>query len=626
MDKNKINSDREILLAYDKKNGRVQAVAGMDGTGNKIKTLVPSLRNEQRFITVEKNSKELESFFKDFMTRSKNPDDIVFYRSDLNGLKKGAEILAGLSKYAPESPALAHYRVNPQVYLGQSQEQASKVLLTPGEDGKLKAVAGMEKDGRLNTVEPTKENSDKFFQINPNGNLLDNFMQKFSSQYEHPSHTGLYAVTAGAVDKIAAFLDKIIQVNPDDKVLEPYKVKPDGEMQQSQEQGKYQPLDLNKVDWKDAEKLGLTGEGLQDTLKAMSYGHKSPGLVDIKTELDGKEVSVKARLSLEQQPDGSIKIQAHPFQEKPDFGNPFMGVQFTDKDIEQFKQTGNGGRVFDLEPVAGGGKVPSLISLDRLTNRFEAMPLSEINISATLKNAPLSEDQQAALKRGEGVLITGMDKRLKAGEEPSKIDRVVQYNAANRNFDFRFTPEQQEKHRQERAARQQQGADDKPLKTRKVDGIFIRPVQGGVELTREQFNKLCNKEPVWLEGLQKPKPKQQEGAKQVEATDKKGQKYNAWVWPDPEKGHVRHTSKHPDEIKAKAGQKVTPAEGHKTQVAVNNEGKTNEATKHAQNKGEALKPGQTNPTAKQTERKAEKEQKHISPPKPGQNKSKGRKM
>ena len=104
-----------------------------------------------------------------------------------------------------------------------------KVLLTQGEDGKLKAVKGMEQNGKLNTVDPTKENSDKFLEINPNGNVLENFMKKFSAQYEKPSHTGLYAVAASAVVNIAAFLDKIIKVQPDDKVLDPYRVQPDGQ-------------------------------------------------------------------------------------------------------------------------------------------------------------------------------------------------------------------------------------------------------------------------------------------------------------------------------------------------------------------------------------------------------------
>lgn len=494
------------------------------------------------------------------------------------------------------------------------------VLLSIGADGKVKVVAGMNKDGTLNTVDPTKENSDKFFAINSNGNPLENFMQKFSGQYEKPSHTGLYAVASKAVDKVAALLDKIIQIDPDDKVLNRYKVKPEGEPP-AESQGKYQPLDLNRVDWNEADKLGLLGDDLRDALKAMAYGHKSPGLVDIKTEIDGQSVTVKARLSLQEQPDGSIKILTHPKQEQPDFDKSFMGVTFTEKDVEQFKQTGHGGRVFDLEPVSGGDKVPSLVSLDKLTNRFEAMPVAEINIPQTLKKKPLSEEQQQGLASGKGVLIEGMQKKVKPGEAPQTMDRVVQYNAVNRNFDFRFTDEQRQQHRQERQAKQD--GKDEPLKARKVDGIWIRPVQGGVALTPEQFQDLCNKKPVFVEGMENQMQKPKGGAQQVEATDKKGQKYNAWVWPDEKAGRVRHTTKHPDEWKAIQAKKATPAEGHKTQVAVNNDGKTNEATKHSQAQGEPVKKGQTNPTAKQDAKQKQAQQRRQTPAAPRKGKSKG---
>lgn len=324
------------------------------------------------------------------------------------------------------------------------KNEEPKVFLTQGEDGKLKVIAG-EQDGKLKTVDPKKENADQFMKIDTNGNALENFFKKFSAQFSHPSHTGVYAVTSSAVDKVAAFFDKLIRIDHKDKALDPYRVKFDGKIRIEVEfTGKYQPLDLNKLNWKEVEKLGVSGENLQDALKAMVYGHKSPGLVDIKPAVEGQEFPMQARLSLEQQPDGSIKIATHPKQEQPDFEKPFMGVVFTDQDKEQFQKTGHGGRVFDLEPVAGGEKVPSLISLDKLTNRFEAMALKDIYIPQTLKNAPLSPEQQQGLKEGKAVWIEGMDKKTKQGEQPQKIDRFVQYNAASKNFDFKFSDEQRQ--------------------------------------------------------------------------------------------------------------------------------------------------------------------------------------
>ncbi len=483
-----------------------------------------------------------------------------------------------------------------------------RVLLTRGEDGKLKAIAG-EQNGKLITVDPTKENADRFLKIDTNGNALENFFKKFVSQFNHPSHTGVYAVSATAVDKVATFLDKLIRIDHKDKALDPYRVKFDGKIHMEIEfTGKYQPLDLNKLDWKEVEKLGLSGESLQDALKAMVYGHKSPGVVEVKPVIDGQEFPMQARLSLEQQPDGSLKMQTHPKQEQPDYEKPFMGVFFTEQDKEQFQKTGHGGRVFDLEPVAGGEKVPSLISLDKLTNRFEAVAMKDIYIPQTLKNAPLSPEQQQGLREGKAVWIEGMDKKVKQGEQPEKISRFVQYNATNKNFDFKFSDEQRQQFNQKRSTKQQgESQEQKIPKARKLGEIWVYSKQAGVQLNYEDFNKLCNKEPVFVEVMQ-ARPKQQEqaadasGAQKIEATDQQGQKYNAWVWIDESKGKVRHSSKHLDQVRAieakqaaKSGQNLKPAAESQTQAAVNNEGKTNEATKHT---NEPLKKGQSQPTEK----------------------------
>lgn len=502
------------------------------------------------------------------------------------------------------------------------KNEEPKVLLTQGEDGKLKVIAG-EQDGKLKTVDPKKENADQFMKIDTNSNALENFFKKFSAQFSHPSHTGVYAVCASAVDKVAAFFDKMIRIDHTDKVLDPYRIKLDGNMKiqiQVELTGKYQPLDLNKLNWKEVDKLGLSGNSLQDVLKAMVYKHKSPGLVEIKPTIEGKEYPMPARLSLEEQPDGSIKIATHPKQEQPDFDKPFMGVVFTQQDKDEFLKNGNGGRVFELE--VNGEKVPSLISLDKLTNRFEAVALKDIYIPQTLKNAPLSTEQQQGLKEGKAVWIEGMDKKINKGEQPQKIDRFVQYNAVNKNFDFKFSDEQRQQHNEQRGAKQGEGKEQKEgeekkiPKARKLGEIWVYSKQGGVQLGREDFEKLCNKEPVFVKDMESQKTKQQpdaSGAQKVEATDQKGQKYNAWVWIDESKGKVRHTSKHPDQVRAieakqaaKEGRNMKPAAESKTQVAVNNEGKTNEATKHST---EPLKKGQTQPTEKQAEKKEQKEQK-----------------
>jgi hypothetical protein len=90
--------------------------------------------------------------------------------------------------------------------------------------------------------------------------------------------------------------------------------------------------------------------------------------------------------------------------------------------------------------------------------------------------------------------------------------------------------------------------------------------------------------------------------------DKKGKLYNGYITLD--KSSWRIEFMFPKEYKAALDAKfITPDDRNKTQVAVNSEGKTNEATKHAQAIGEPLKQGQTQPTKPQAEKQtAEQEQ------------------
>ena len=109
-----------------------------------------------------------------------------------------------------------------------------------------------------------------------------------------------------------------------------------------------------------------------------------------------------------------------------------------------------------------------------------------------------------------------------------------------------------------------------------------------------------------LQQGQQPTQRQVAGVK-----DEKGVEFNGHVQPGAQ-------GKSPDKVQAKD---VTPAAENRTQVAVNTEGKTNEATKQAK---EPLKQGQDKPTAKQKEKQEKTRDKTLKADKP--KKSKGRKM
>lgn len=80
--------------------------------------------------------------------------------------------------------------------------------------------------------------------------------------------------------------------------------------------------------------------------------------------------------------------------------------------------------------------------------------------------------------------------------------------------------------------------------------------------------------------------------------DQKGQEYNAYVKVSPEEQKLRFYRWNPNK---KEG--VTPDNASKTQVAVNSQGKTNEATKQS---NAPLKKEQTQPTEKHAEQQQQK--------------------
>jgi hypothetical protein len=148
----------------------------------------------------------------------------------------------------------------------------------------------------------------------------------------------------------------------------------------------------------------------------------------------------------------------------------------------------------------------------------------------------------------------------------------LQFNADRRGLEFRFQDgwKQEQKH---------------PIEMPKT---FRKR-----ELSHEQRSSLQEGKTVYIGGL----------------TDKNGKVYSGYITLNKEDGKLGFMFPQ-DYKKAVEEGKVIPDNKHKTQVSVNTEGKTNEATKHIQ---EPLKQGQTQPTEKQME----KQQKFEKPQKKG---------
>lgn len=448
----------------------------------------------------------------------------------------------------------------------------------------LKAVAGLDKNGNLRTVNPDKANMAGFLAIDKNGNALENFFKKFLEQSQTPAHTGFYLMTQNV-------FDKIIGMQPiNAKTLEPYRVDPQQFLDKRQNQKQapahepksavpsqkndFQPIDENKINWQQAASMGINRQALEDSgqLKAMLYGHKSPSLNHLTFNLEGITFDTQARLSLKEMPDGTYNIQPHNHLKAPELDRPILGAVLSDKDKENLLTTGNAGRVIELEPVQGQ-KISALVSLDKITNRLEAAPIDKLNIPQSLKGVEFSPEQVKDLKEGKIVLVEGMTtKKSQETDNPKKFDAYIQFNAAKGSFDFSYGGLERKANQQDN--QQQQGQQNEQTNVRISQKLL------GVELTQKQQEDLRADKTIYIKGMVK---------------DGQDQPFNAYVKINHGEGKLDFYKFNPEKAK-KQGAETIPANESKTQVAVNSEGKTNEATKKIT---EPLKQGQNQPTGVQ---------------------------
>ena len=268
------------------------------------------------------------------------------------------------------------------------------------------------------------------------------------------------------------------------------------------------------------------------------------------------------QFSLRKREDGNFATVVHLIRHKADLDNPYFGVQFTKEDKENLFKTGNLGRIVDAE-FTKGEKTPVFISPDKQTNKLCAFRKEWVKVPGTYKEVQLNDDQKQRLSEGKAVHF---DNLISVKNTPFAAD--VQFNADKKYFAMSYDNEKQNR-------QQSQTSQDVPKTFRKR------------ELTEDQQSSLRESKTVYIDGL----------------VDKKNKPYCGYITLNKETNKTDFMFP-ADYKKALAAGTVIPDDRHKTQVEVNNNGKTNEATKNAK---EPLQPGQTQPTEKQAEKQQQEE-------------------
>ena len=463
-------------------------------------------------------------------------------------------------------------------------EQLSDILLVlDKEKMKIQAVKSIDENGKMETVDPTKKNQNQFMRVDKSGDFFSNFFSNFFSQLKNPTNFSFFKVpTPIAVEKAQEMQKQVDKPTPEgEKIMKEHEVKIEQQSDKKQvnqnnmattettqqaSEYRYKP---EQIDWDTMTNLGLSKEYLEkrNLLEPLLKGYKTNELLPIGVNLGGTILRTDARLSLQQAEDGKVVVGIHGIKKEPNLHFEFFGHKFTDEDKKNLLETGNMGRVVDLKNSKTGELMPSIISIDRLTNDVIALRTDFIKIPDEIKGVKLDDAQKQTLMEGKPLKLEGM-----ISTKGTEFSATVQFNADKRYVEFLFDRNNSNRQTQSNGQtqnNQQNQSQEAPKKFR------------GKELTDDQHKDFKAGQTIYIDGLK----------------DKKGQPYQGYITFNKENGKTNF--EFPNQYK----ERIKPTEAHKTQTAVNSEGKTNEATKNIK---EPLKSGQQTPKNKQQQEQQEK--------------------
>lgn len=549
-------NEKDVLIVRDEKTGEISVVAGLKKDGTP-KTTAATEANKGNFLQFDKNSNALDSFLDNFFRQCKEPKRFGFYRVAADTVEQVLDVFKDLLK-DPEAnkDLLAPHRVDTQKYEKQeeqAQTASEEVKSVPNESGDLNPFWQAVEDHWF----PDEKES---------GRQKQTQKQDEQTQEQTPN-------------------EQSVQEKPDEKK---------------------HVIDESRIDWSDMKEVyGIDRATLEtsgDLEKMLGYGKS--GLVTIAPYINGERFELEARLSFKELPDGSIGLVPHAIRKEPKLDGEFMGHTFTPEDKENLKKTGNMGRVVELTDKETGEIIPSYISIDRQTNEVTFLPVKDVPTMTGIGQTKFTEHEIGELRAGRAI----PNKEIVLSEK-RKFTATLQINVERGGVEF--VPKQNGQNQRQRsgqttrqarnpqpaaqattgqattaqtAAQPEGGQKPKVYKFQWLDenGHIRAPkTMGGVLLTPEQQKDFTAGKAILVKDMKR---------------DGKGEPYTAYVKYDFEAGKPKYFRTSPEVSQAKM---VAPASESRTQVAVNTDGKTNEATKHVR---EPLRQGQAQPTGEQQRR------------------------
>ena len=524
----KKKNEKDVLVVRDEKTGEISVVAGLDSKGYP-KTAPAKVEHSQDFLRFDRHGDMVDNFFRNFYRQCKEPTRFGFYRVAADMADAVLPVIKDLLKDpAANAEMLAAHKVDTSEYRKQAET--------------------------MEQAQPKGTDTEKA--NNENTNEENNVQQKTEEMEELKQEQSVQPSQEGGT--------------PTEQVQEP------PQEQQQQKPEKPNLIADDQVDWAELRKCGIDRESLseKDMKALMNYG--KTGLVTVKPTFGYESYELQARLSFQKAEDGKLKLTPHFVRHEPRLDIPHNGYTFTDEDKKNLKRTGNLGKVVDVADTRTGEMRQSYISIDRLTNEIVDVPADKVRIPYQIGQTGLTKEEMDILRAG---LALPKEVTLSNGR---KFQALLQVSAEKR--DVEFVPGQRRQQQSQRQSKQQDNPD----------------AQGQTQENgeRQRRNRSWTNEDGSIRPISKWKDdlfNEQQIADYVagktvvlaNAKDDQGQPCTKYLKFSFEKGRPLTYSQNPD-----LAQTVAPSNESKTQLAVNNEGKTNEATKHVK---EPLQQGQTAP-------------------------------
>lgn len=369
-------------------------------------------------------------------------------------------------------------------------EQITELMLVQNKNDPkagVQAVSEIDGQGKVKTVPVDERNENSFLKFDKNSSILENFIKNFWSQLKNPTHFRLIRMTVHDYKMNKQAIKDLAEGKQTDAVkefLKRYEIRPKenrkeqnvnqektetmAKKQQQQPQQPQEPLQQSEVqqaaqgaqpqvpqaeqqpqapryrynedmiDWNALEKHGVSKASLEQEglLDSMLKGYKTNKLVPLTLTLDAAIIRMDARLSLIPMQNGQVGLGIHGIRKEPQLERPYFGHIFTEEDKKNLRESGNMGRVAELN-LRGGTTEPCLISIDKSTNELVAVRQEHVYVQDEVRGVKLSPDEIQTLKNGGQVFVDGM-----ISNKGKEFSATLQYSAERRGLEFIFPKDQ----------------------------------------------------------------------------------------------------------------------------------------------------------------------------------------